>query len=48
MSQPKFSIAVFPFLKTHASIRIGGYTFRSTNDKEDFLLEASVGDALGR
>lgn len=34
MTQPEFSIAVFPFLKTHAPIEIGGYLFRSTADLE--------------
>ncbi|MBV5269925.1 MAG: hypothetical protein JZU55_08515 [Afipia sp.] len=34
MTHPQFSVAVFPFLKTHAPIRIGGYTFRSTDDVE--------------
>jgi hypothetical protein len=32
MAEPDFTIAVFPFLKTSAPIRIGGHTFRSTKD----------------
>ncbi len=29
---PQFGIAMFPCLKTSASIAIGGYTFRPTTD----------------
>jgi hypothetical protein len=32
MTNPAFSIAVFPFLKTSGPIRIGGHTFRCTTD----------------
>jgi hypothetical protein len=32
MTDPAFSVAVFPFLKTSGPIRIGGHTFRSTTD----------------
>jgi hypothetical protein len=32
MSDPAFSFAVFPFLKTRNPVSIGGYTFRSTDD----------------
>lgn len=39
MNQHEFSVAVFPFLKTHAPIRVGGYTFRSTADLEGLPSE---------
>jgi hypothetical protein len=39
MNQPEFSIAVFPFLKTRAPLRIGGYTFRATTDTEGLPLD---------
>jgi hypothetical protein len=32
MADADFAIAVFPFLKTSAPVRIGGYIFRSTKD----------------
>lgn len=35
MAEQDFAIAVFPFLKTSAPIRIGGYIFRSTDDLGD-------------
>lgn len=35
MTDAEFAIAVFPFLKTSAPVRIGGYVFRSTADVED-------------
>lgn len=34
MADQKFSIAVFPFLKTRGPVKLGGYTFRSTTDLE--------------
>jgi hypothetical protein len=34
MTPPAFAIAVFPFLKTETPVRLGGYTFRSTTDRE--------------
>lgn len=34
MADADFAIAVFPFLKTSAPTRVGGYTFRSTIDTE--------------
>jgi hypothetical protein len=33
MSDPTYSFAIFPFLKTRRPVSIGGYTFRSTDDK---------------
>ena len=39
MTDLPFSIAVFPFLKTSGSIRIGGHTFRSTTDVTDLPPE---------
>jgi hypothetical protein len=39
MTDPAFSIAVFPFLKTSGPIRIGGHTFRSTTDFADLPPE---------
>jgi len=35
MTEPHFSVAVFPFLKTSAPVEIGGYIFRSTTDTAD-------------
>jgi hypothetical protein len=39
MTDPPFSIAVFPFLKTSGPVAIGGYTFRSTTDVADLPPE---------
>lgn len=39
MADADFAIAVFPFLKTSRPVRIGGYTFRSTNDVEGLSSE---------
>jgi hypothetical protein len=39
MANADFSIAVFPFLKTSAPVRVGGYTFRSTSDVEGLPLD---------
>ena len=36
------AIAVFPFLKTSAPIRIGNFIFRSTDDREGLTAEESV------
>lgn len=32
MSEVRFTVAVFPFLKTSAPVELGGHTFRSTDD----------------
>jgi hypothetical protein len=34
MTEADFAVAIFPFLKTSAPVRIGGYCFRSTVDVE--------------
>jgi hypothetical protein len=34
MTEADFAVAIFPFLKTSAPVRIGGYIFRSTTDVE--------------
>ena len=41
MTDPMFSVAVFPFLKTSGPIRIGGHTFRSTTDVAGLPREQS-------
>jgi hypothetical protein len=38
---PAHGIAVFPFLKTSESIRLGSFTFRSTDDTTDLSEEDS-------
>ena len=34
MTDTDFAVAIFPFLKTSLPVRIGGYSFRSTEDVE--------------
>jgi hypothetical protein len=45
MIMPDFAVAVFPFLKTSAPVQIGGYLFRSTEDREG--LPPSQAKAVG-
>jgi len=37
MADADFAVAIFPFLKTSAPVRIGNYIFRSTSDVEGLL-----------